>query len=41
MDQYDVKPGTKGFKDMAEIFFYPQYAKQFFEERPDTKLGIK
>jgi len=41
MEDYDVQVWTKGFKDMAEIFFYPQYAKQFFEERPDTKLWIK
>jgi hypothetical protein len=26
MDQYNIKPGSYAFKDMAEIMFYPQYA---------------
>lgn len=41
MKDYDVKVWTKAFKEMSEIFFYPQYAPEFFEQRPDTKLWIK
>lgn len=41
MDEYWVQIGTKEFKELAQISFFPKYAKQFFEERPDTKLAIK
>lgn len=29
------------FTEMAEILFYPQYAKQFFIENPDSKIAFK
>lgn len=41
MNEYDIQPGTKDFKDVAQVFFYPKYAEQFFEENPDSKLANK
>jgi len=41
MEEYWVEVWSKEFKDIAELSFYPQYAKQFFQERPDTKLWMK
>ncbi|NDK08467.1 hypothetical protein EOM39_04450, partial [Candidatus Gracilibacteria bacterium] len=41
MEKFDIKPGTSGFKIIAETYFYPQYAPDFFKERPDTKLAIR
>lgn len=39
MDGYGAKPGTPEFYTVAELAFYPQYAKTFFEETPDAKLA--
>lgn len=40
MDNYWIEVWSKEFKEIAEMSFSPQYAKQFFEERPDTKLWV-
>ena len=41
MDLYKFDVKWQEFKEAVELFFYPEYAKQFFEENPDTKLAIK
>jgi len=41
IDNYNIQIWDPEFKELMELSFYPQYAKQYFEERPDTKLAIK
>jgi len=40
-DHPEWGPGTKSFKDVMSLSFYPKYAEDFFREVPDSKLAMK